>query len=162
MDELLGLSSLYLAFFVGWVLLGHGPFLLQSNPCLLYGLVDTSAMLPHCLCHVVFWSVLAGPPLGLPHTFPFTQFMQPSTTTGLVLILFWASLACFIHLGILGPLHSFGHPQPILILHSHEFLLNLSSFPDPITTSFTFGVYWPFYQPHLLILSFGLLWPIFA
>ena len=27
-DELLGLRSLYLAFFLSWVLLGHGPFLL--------------------------------------------------------------------------------------------------------------------------------------
>ena len=65
-------------------------------------------------------------------------------------------------LGILGPLHSFGHLRLILILHSHGILLNLSSFPGPITISFTFRVYWPFYQPHLQILSFGLLWPIFA
>ena len=75
MDELLGLRSLYLAFSLGWVLLGHGPFLLQSSPCLLCGLADTVATLPYCLCHVAFWLVLVGPHLGLPHTFPFTQFM---------------------------------------------------------------------------------------
>ena len=63
---------------------------------------------------------------------------------------------------ILGPLHSFRHPQPILILHSHGVLLNLSGFFNPFTISFTFKVYWPFYQPYLLILSFGLIWPIFA
>ena len=70
--ELLGFRSLYLAFSLGWVLLGHRPFLLQSSPCLLCRSTDTSAMPPHCLCHVAFWSVLIGPPLGLPHTFPFT------------------------------------------------------------------------------------------
>ena len=56
----------------------------------------------------------------------------------------------------------FGHPRPILILLSNGLLLNLSGFPSPITISFTFRVYWPLYQPHLLILSFGLLWPIFT
>ena len=75
MGELLGLRSLYLVFSLSWVLLEHGSFLLQSSPRLLCGLADTSVMPPHCLCHVAFWFVLDGPPLGLSRTFPFTQFV---------------------------------------------------------------------------------------
>ena len=44
-------------------------------------------------------------------------------------------------LGIIGPFPFLGHPQPILILHSHELLLNLLGFPSPITISFTFRVH---------------------
>ena len=94
--------------------------------------------------------------------FSFIQFTLPSISTGLILIPSWASLAHFIPLGILNPLHSFGHPKPIPFLHSHELLLNISGFPSPITISFTFGVCWPLHQPHLLIHFFGLLQPIFA
>ena len=43
---------------------------------------------------------------------------------------FEASMAHFIPLDILCPLHSLGHPRPIPILHSHGFLLSLLGFPD--------------------------------
>ena len=45
--------------------------------------------------------------------------MLPSTSTRLVFISSWASLAHFISLGILNPLHSFGLPWPIPFLHSY-------------------------------------------
>ena len=112
-DELLGLRSLYLAFSLGWVLLGHRSFLLQSSLCLLCGLADTSTMPSHCLCHVAFWFMLTGPPLGLSRTFPFTQWScSPVLLLGLFsyfLGLSWpilfllASLAHLIPLAILGP-----------------------------------------------------------
>ena len=57
------------------------------------------------------------------------------------------SLAHFISLGILGLLHSFGHPWPVLFLHSHRFLLNFLSFPDLVTISSAFKVCWPLHQP---------------
>ena len=100
--------------------------------------------------------------MGLPYTF----LLVSSCGSVLLLCLFSyyseASLAYFIPLGILNLLNSFGHHWRIPILHSHGLLLNLSGFPNLITIPFTFGVYWPFYQPHLLILSFGLLQPIFS
>ena len=65
-------------------------------------------------------------------------------------------------LGLLSPFYSFGHSWPILFLHSHGILINLSGFPGPIIISFTFEVCWPLHQPHLLIPFFGLLRPIFA
>ena len=40
--------------------------------------------------------------------FSFTQFTLPNTSTGLILMQSWASLAHFIPLGILGPFYSFG------------------------------------------------------
>ena len=63
-------------------------------------------------------------------------------------------------LGFLGPFHSFGYFQPVLFLWAsltHSILtfpwllLCLLEFSSPITISFTFGVHWPLYQPHLLI-----------
>ena len=54
-------------------------------------------------------------------------------------------------LGFLDPLYSFGHLWPILFLHSHGLLLRFLGFLGLITISFTFGIYWPLYQPHLLI-----------
>ena len=65
-------------------------------------------------------------------------------------------------LGFLGASHSFGHPWPIPFLHSHELFLCLFGFPKLTTIFFTFGACWPLYQPHLLILFFGLLRPLFA
>ena len=41
---------------------------------------------------------------------------------------FWAPLAHFILLGILGPSHFLGHPWPISILYSHGLLLSLLGF----------------------------------
>ena len=69
---------------------------------------------------------------------------------GLVLMLFWASLAHFILLDILGLFHFLGHPRPISILHSYGFLLSLSGFPAQIT------------NPIFLVSSFRLIRPIFA
>ena len=94
--------------------------------------------------------------------FSFIQFKLPGISIGLILIPFWAFSAHFIHLGILDPLHSFGHPRPISFLYFHGLLLNISGFPSPITISFTFGVCWPIHQPLILIHFFGLLWPIFS
>ena len=94
--------------------------------------------------------------------FSLIQFTLPNVSTGLILIPSWASLAHFIPLGIIGLLYSFGHPWLIPFLHSHGLLLHLLGFPDPIVISFTFGVCWILYQPHLLIPFFGLLQPIFA
>ena len=69
LDESLDFHSLYLASSLGWVLLGHGPFLLQSNPYPLCVSVDTIAMSPRCFCHVIIWLVLASSLLGLLYTF---------------------------------------------------------------------------------------------
>ena len=96
--------------------------------------------------------MLVGPPLGLPYTFSFTQFILPSASAGLILILSWASLGHFIPLGILDPLHSLGHPQPIPFLHSHELLLNISGFPSPITIPFIDSFLWAS-STHFCLLS---------
>ena len=121
MDESLGLHSLYLASSLGWVLLGHGPFLLQSNPCRLCGSADPSAISPHCFRHVIILLVLARPLLGLPYTFLLLNSCRPVLPLGLF-------SRC---LGFLRPFYSFGHLRPILILHSHGFLLSLLGFPNP-------------------------------
>ena len=162
MDELLGLNTLYLAFSLGWVLLGHGPFLLSSNPCLLCGSADTSAMPPHCLCHVAFWFVLTGPPLGLPHTFPFTQFMQPSTFAGIVLKVFWASSTHSNPSFKWAFAKSFGLPQPNY--HILYFQGLLASLPTSFTNSFIWAPLAHFYllsichNSHGFITFFGLPW----
>ena len=88
--------------------------------------------------------------------------MLPNIFVGLILIPSWASSTHFIPLGILGLLHSFGHPWFIPFLNSHGLLLKFLGFPDPIIISFTFEVCWPLHLPHLLIPFFGLLQPIFA
>ena len=89
----------------------------------------------------------------------------------------WAPLAHFFLLWprpILSPLAHFfllGHPQPIcfpwafsahfLILHSHGFLLNLLSFPNPITISFILGAHGLSINPLLsYFITSVLLWPI--
>ena len=59
---------------------------------------------------------------GLAMYFSFLQFTLPSISAGLILIPSWASSAHSFPLGILSPLHSFGHPWPIPFLHSHGFL----------------------------------------
>ena len=110
-DESLGLRSLYPASSVGWVLLWHGPFLLQSSPCLLCELADNPAILPHCLCHVASWLMLPGPPLDLPCTFLLLSSCSPVLLLGLFsynfglpwpVLFLWAFSARFIPLGIFG------------------------------------------------------------
>ena len=87
-----------------------------------------SAMLSSNLCLLgLLWAY---------HILFLYSIQLPSTSTGLILILSWASLAYFIPLGILSSLHFFRHPWPIPLLHSHGFLLNLSVFPGPITIPF--------------------------
>ena len=117
----------------------------------------------HCIASAMYYlTVRTGPPLGLPCIFPLLSSHCLVFSVGLILISSWASLAHFIPLGILDPLHSFWNPWPIPFLHSHGLLLNLSGFFGPITISLTFGVCWPLHQPHLLIPFFGLLRPIFT
>ena len=72
------------------------------------------------------------------------------------------SLAHFISLGILGLLHSFGHPQPIPFLHSRGLFAKSFKLPRPDYHILTFRVCWPLHQPPLLIPLFGLLRSIFA
>ena len=57
--------------------------------------------------------------------------MLPSISTRLVLISSWASLAHFISLGILGPLHSFGRPWFIPFLHSYGLFAKSFELPQP-------------------------------
>ena len=97
MDESLGLHSLHLISFFGlgltWI--GYGPFFLQFDPylslLLVYGLTSVPTTPFHCSCHVTTWLVLAGPLLGLPRTF-------------------------LLYGPFFGSFHSFGHPQPTLLL----------------------------------------------
>ena len=117
----------------------------------------------HCIVSTMYYlTVLRGPPLGLPCIFPLLSLRCLVFSVWLILISSWASLAHFIPLGILDPLHSFWNPWPIPFLHSHGLLLNLSGFFGPITISLTFGVCWLLHQLHLLIPFFGLLRPIFT
>ena len=129
-DESLGFHSLYLASFLGWVLLGHGPFLLQSNPYPFCRLVSTHTMSPHCFYHAIVWFVLVRP-LWAYCTFSFCSvpvaqyyrwacthailgFLGPFHCFGASLahsIALGASLAHFILLGILRPFHFLGHPR---------------------------------------------------
>ena len=158
MNELLGLRSLYLAFSLGWVLLGHRSFLLQSSLCLLCGSTDTSAMPPHYLCHVAFWFMLIGPPWACPA-------LSLLLSDHVAQYYYWACSHTF--LGFLGLFYSFGHPWPTWFLwpssaHSNPSFpwISTKSFrlSGPITISFTFKVCWLFYHPHLLIFplrSFG-------
>ena len=135
----LGLYPLHFVSFLGWVLLGQGPFLLQFDPCfflfLVYGPTSIPATPLYCFCHVTTWLVLTGPAMY----FSFIQFMLPSISTRLILMPSWAPLTYIIFLGILDSLHSFGHPWPIPFLHSHGLLLHFLGFSGPITISFTFG-----------------------
>ena len=86
----------------------------------------------HCIVSTMYYlTVLRGPPLGLPCIFPLLSSRCSIFSVGLILILSWASLAHFIPLGILDPLHSFWNPWPIPF--------------------FTFS--WAFAK------SFGFLWP---
>ena len=141
-DDLLRFRSLYLAFTLVLVLLGHGPFLLQSSPCLLcvgwHFYHSASLPLPCCILVCARWASF-GPVMHFPfYSVHVAQYYC------------WACSHTI--LGFLGLFYSFGHPRPILILHSHGLLLNILGFPGPITISLL---------SHLLILFFGLLCPIF-
>ena len=169
-DESLDFHSLYIASSLGWVLLGHGHFLLQSNPYLLCGLADTFAMSLHCFCHVIIWLVLAGPFLGLLYTFLLLGSSSPVLSLGLYCFgLSWLISSIW---GFLGPFYSFRHPQPISFPQASSAHSN-PSFPLVFAKSFRLpqpklpyhllsGFIGFSTDPIYLVPSFGLLWPIFA
>ena len=129
-------------------------------------------------CHPVvptmllFDLVLAGPLLGLLYAFLLLNSSSPALFTRLVLILFWASLAHFILLGILGPFHFLGHHPPISfhwvsLAHSSPSFswVFAKSFelPDPNYHILYFRGLWTFPPtPSYLVPSFGLFQPIFT
>ena len=121
-DEFLSFYSLYLTSFLGWVLLGRGPFLLQSIPYPICGSVDTLGMPSRCSCHAIIWLMLAGPFLGLLYAFLLfnsnSKHYHWACTYAVLGFLdpfhrFWASLTHFIFLGILGLFHFLRHYRPI-------------------------------------------------
>ena len=126
MEELLGLYSLYLVPSLGWALLRYRffPFSIQPLPSLWVGWHFCHAaplLLSCCYLTCAYWTSF-----GLAIQFPFTQFTLPSTSAGLVLILFWASLAHFIHLGL---------PRPASFLWA-SLAYSISTFPWVSTKSF--------------------------
>ena len=154
-NESLGLHSLYLIslFELVWV----QAFLPSVWPLSFF---TSGLWVSQCSYHVIplllpcYYSTCAcwaffGPAMH----FSFIQFM-------LLIVFCWVNP--YTILGFLGPFYSIGHPWPIPFLHSHELLLCLFGFPGLTTIFFTFEACWPLYQPHLLILFFGLLRPIFA
>ena len=152
----LGFHSLHLISSLGWVLLGHGPFLPQFGLCFLLLLVYGSANIfaTHCLavlgllwaCHVFIFSLLS-----LCCSILLLGWFSYHLGHPWPILILWVSLTRFIPLGILSPFHSY---IPM------GFLLNLLDFADPISISFTFVICWLLHQPPLLIPFFGLLWPI--
>ena len=117
------------------------PAMLLFGLCLL-GLFWACYILSFCSIPIV--SIIIGLVLMLFWAFlaHFIAFELPWP-----ILFFWASSVRFISLGIIRPFHFIGYPWPILVLHSHGFLLNLLSFPTQIIISFTFEVYGLFHQP---------------
>ena len=171
-DELLGFHSLYLASSLGWVLLGHGPFLLQSNPYPFCGSIDTSAIPPYCFCHAIIWFVLARPPLGLLYTFLLLNSSSPVLSLSLYSRCFGLPWPISLLWGFLGPFYSFGHPWPISFPWASPAHSNLSfpwafakffRFPQPkLSYPLLLGFIGFPTNPICLVSSFGLFWPIFA
>ena len=128
----LGFHSLHPIFSLGWVLHRHRPFLLQFGHyfflLLVCGPTDISTTPLYCFCHALLSL------MGLLCIFFFflslTQFVLPSTSARSVFIPSWASLAHIISMGIPSPLSSFGHPQPIPLLHSHGFFAEYFGLPQ--------------------------------
>ena len=119
-------------------------------------------LLCYSYCGVI-WPVFAGPLLGLLHTFLSLDYSDPTLSLGLhscylgFLDLFYCLQASLAHFFLPG------HPQPILIPHSHGFFLTLLSFSSPITIFFTFGVYRLSINPLLTyFITSSLLRPILA
>ena len=73
---------------------------------------------------------------------------------------FWASLAHFILLGILGLFHLLGHPRPIPIIYFHGLLLSLLDFSSPNYHILYFQGLWAFPPTPYLLTS--LLWASLA
>ena len=154
-DESLDFHSLHLILFFGLGLAQECALLPSVRPLSFF---TSGLWVDQCSCHAIplllpcyhltcaCW-VSFGPAMY----FSLIQFTLSSVFAWLILIPSWASLTHFIPLGILDPLYSFGHLWPILFLHSHGLLLRFLGFLGLITISFTFGIYWPLYQPYLLI-----------
>ena len=166
MDGSLGLHSLHLISFFGQGLAWVWAFLPSIQPLSFF---TCGLWVNQCTCHAIplflpcyHLTCACWASFGPAMHFSFIQFTLPSVSIGLILIPSWPSLAHFITLGILDPLYPFGHPWPILFLHSHKLLLHHLGFPNLITTPFAFKACWPLYQPHLLIHFFRFLRPIFA
>ena len=115
-DETLGFHSFYLAFPLGWVLLRHELFLLQSNPYPFCGLANTFAILTRCFCHVIIWLVLARPLLGLLYTFLLLSSSGPILSLGLYSRYFGLPWPISSLWGFLGPFYSFRHHGPFNFL----------------------------------------------
>ena len=102
----LGLHSLHLVSSLGWVLLGHRPFLLQFDPCFLLllvcGLTNTSAMPLYCFHHTLLrcacWAY---------HVF-FLYLVRVAQ--------YFCWVSFHIILGFLGPFYFSGHPWPTSFL----------------------------------------------
>ena len=159
-----------------WAFILYVLLLFWAGSCLIVGLsffnpfltLFAGRLTPQS-CHPVvptmllFDLVLAGPLLGLLYAFLLLNSSSPALFTRLVLVLFWASLAHFILLGILGPFHFLRRPRPISILYSHRFLLSpfglhLSKLPYPLLSGFMgFST-----SPKLLSSFLRLLQPILA
>ena len=149
-------SSFFIPHFTLWACLGIGPPFFSLAPIFLYfWFMGQLVFLPR---HSIAFAMLLldlcllglfGPTMH----FSFIQFT-------LLIVFCWVNP--YTILGFLGPFYSIGHPWPIPFLHSHELFLCLFGFPRLTTIFFTFGACWPLYQPHLLILFFGLLRPLFA
>ena len=170
-DETLGFHSFYLAFPLGWVLLRHELFLLQSNPYPFCGLANTFAILTRCFCHVIIWLVIARPLLGLLYTFLLLSSSGPilslACTHAILGFLdpfhpFGAFLAHFIPLGIMARLISSGisaHSNPSFSwVFAKSFGLHRPKLPYLLLLGFIdFST-----NPIYLVPSFGLFRPIFA
>ena len=109
-----------------------------------------------CACWASFGSAVC---------FPSTQFQLPSTIIGLVLMLFWASLAHFIAFKLPWPILFFwaspahfissGIPGPFQSFVPMSFYQVFWASPTQVTISFTFGAYRLFHQP---LFTYSFIW----
>ena len=109
-----------------------------------------------CACWASFGSAVC---------FPSTQFQLPSTVIGLVLMLFWASLAHFIAFKLPWPILFFwaspahfissGIRGPFQSFVPMSFYQVFWASPTQVTISFTFGAYRLFHQP---LFTYSFLW----
>ena len=123
-----------------------GHFFFYSAPISFYfRFVGQLVFLPcHCIASaMISLNLCLLSLLWACHVYSFPQFTLPSISTRLVLISFWASSGHFIHLGILGSFHSFGHPRPVSFIRASLAPLILT-FPWAFTKSL--GLPWPDYH----------------
>ena len=175
---------------VSWSFILYGLLPLRAGPCSIVGFFLINPLFAHSVnllafllcysCYAILlflqWCYLTRTcwaSFGLVVCFSFTQLQWPSIVIRLTFMLLQAFL---IHslayglpwpisssLGILDPLSFPRHPWPIPTLHSHGLLLTLLGISDPITISFTFGVYGLSINPLLTyFITLGLFRPILA